>query len=85
MIRTTLKIDGMHCGMCETRVNELLRGAVDVKKVNSSHAKGETVILSEAEIDETRVRAVLEGQGYRVTAMEKEPYEKKKLFAWLKK
>ena len=52
MVKTTLTIDGMACGMCEAHVNDAIRSAVRVKKVTSSHAKGETEILSEEPIDE---------------------------------
>ena len=41
MIKTTLKIDGMMCGMCESHVNDAIRKAFPaVKKVTSSHGKG---------------------------------------------
>ena len=40
MIKTTLKIDGMACSMCESHVNDAVRNAVPVKKVTSSHTKG---------------------------------------------
>ena len=45
MIKTTLKIDGMMCGMCEAHINDTLRRLFTVKKVSSSHKKGECVIL----------------------------------------
>lgn len=32
MIKTTLKIDGMMCGMCEVHMNELIRNNFKVKK-----------------------------------------------------
>ena len=38
MIKTTVKVDGMMCGMCESHVNEAIRNAFKVKKVNSSHS-----------------------------------------------
>ena len=41
MTKTTLEVDGMMCGMCESHVNEAIRKALDVKKVSSSHSKGE--------------------------------------------
>ena len=56
MIKTTLKIDGMMCGMCEAHMNDAIRAAFRVKKVTSSHAKGETVIISEDAPDETKLR-----------------------------
>ena len=49
------KVDGMQCGMCEAHVNEAVRSAFPVKKVTSSHAK-ETVILTEQDIDDAKVK-----------------------------
>lgn len=47
MTKTTLKIDGMMCGMCESHMNDAIRNAFKVKKVTSSHTAGESVIISE--------------------------------------
>ena len=32
MIETTVKVDGMMCGMCEAHVSDAIRGALPVKK-----------------------------------------------------
>ena len=40
MVQTTLKVDGMMCGMCESHVNEVVRKTAQVEKVTSSHTKG---------------------------------------------
>lgn len=85
MWKITMKIDGMHCGMCESRVNELIRRAANVNKVTSSHAKGKTVILSENAVDEEFVKRMLEEQGYHVLSIEKEPYVKKSFFDLFRK
>lgn len=85
MWKITIKIDGMHCGMCESRVNELIRRAANVKKVTSSHVQGKTVILSEVTVDEEFVKKTLEEQGYRVLSIEKEPYVKKGFFDLFRK
>ncbi len=45
MVQLTLRIDGMSCGMCESHVNDTIRQKFNVKKVTSSHKKGETVIM----------------------------------------
>ena len=58
MVKTTLQINGMACGMCESHVNEAIRNAFKVKKVNSSHSKNETVIISEEELPEDQIRKV---------------------------
>ena len=80
MIKTVLKIDGMMCGMCESHVNDAVRKAFPVKKVTSSHGKGQTVILTEQDLDEQAVRDAVNATGYTVTSFSKEPYEKKGFF-----
>ena len=80
MMKITVKIDGMMCGMCESHINDAVRRAFPVKKVSSSHSKGETVIVTEINIEETALRSVVDATGYKVTSVTKEPYEKKGLF-----
>ena len=80
MEKLTLRIDGMMCAMCESHVNEAVRRAIPVKKVTSSHVRGETVILAETGIDEEALRAAIDRTGYRVLSVKREPWEKKGLF-----
>lgn len=40
MLKITLGVDGMMCGMCESHVNDAVRKAFPVKKVTSSHGQG---------------------------------------------
>lgn len=82
MIKTTLKIDGMMCGMCEAHMNDAIRAAFRVKKVTSSHAKGETVIISEDAPDETKLLETVAATGYTLCGIASEPYEKKGLFSF---
>lgn len=82
MIKTTLKIDGMMCGMCEAHMNDAIRAAFRVKKVTSSHAKGETVIISEDAPDEIKLRETVAATGYTLCGIASEPYEKKGLFSF---
>lgn len=77
MVRITLDIEGMACGMCEAHINDALRKAFAVKKVTSSHAKGKTGILSEQPLDEEKLRATIAETGYRLIAVHTQPYEKK--------
>ena len=77
MTKTILKIDGMMCGMCEAHMNEAIRKAFQVKKVNSSHTKKETEIISEAPLDEELIRKTVADTGYRLEGIESMPYEKK--------
>ncbi len=82
MLKITVKVDGMRCGMCESHVNDAVRRAFPVKKVTSSHSKGETVILIETEVSEERLRAAINATGYEVTSVSKVPYEKRRLFVF---
>ena len=80
MIKTTLQIDGMACGMCESHVNDAVRNACKVKKVTSSHKKGTCEIISEEPLDEGTLRAAISDTGYLVLVVTAEPYVKKGLF-----
>ncbi len=80
MTKITVKVDGMMCGMCESHVNDAVRKVFPVKRVTSSHNKGQTVILTENDIDENALRSAIGATGYEVKAVSKEPYEKKGLF-----
>lgn len=56
MIKTTVKVDGMMCGMCESHVNDAVRKAFQVDKVTSSHSKGETVIISDESSRRSKIK-----------------------------
>ena len=79
MIQTTVQVSGMACSMCEAHVNDA------VKKVTSSHVKGETVILSDEPLDEGKLRETINATGYQVGGISSAPYEKKGLFSFLHK
>ena len=78
MTKTTLKIDGMMCGMCESHINDTVRNHFKIKKVNSSHSKGMTEVISENTLDETALKEAISKTGYKVLEVKTEPYEKKK-------
>lgn len=81
MIKTTLKVNGMVCSMCEAHVNDALRIVFDMEKVSSSHRKNETIIISEHEPDEPTIRVAVEGAGYELLSVKYEPYVKKTRFS----
>ena len=85
MIETILKIDGMACGMCESHINDVVRRTCSVKKVTSSHSRGETVVLSEQPLDEAALQASIRETGYELKGMTAHPYEKKGLFGAFKR
>ena len=85
MTETTVNISGMMCGMCEAHINDTIRRAFSVEKVSSSHIKGETVILSREPLDEAALRAAIDATGYTVGEIRAAPYERKRLFSFLKR
>ena len=78
MIQTTLKIDGMACGMCESHINDTIRRNFPVQKVTSSHKKGECVIVSEAPLEETALHAAIDPTGYTLLSVRQEEAPVKK-------
>ena len=85
MVETILKVQGMMCGMCESHINDVVRKTAQVSKVSSSHTRGETVIVSEQELDLETLKQAIAATGYTVTGAETKPYEKKGFFAFWKK
>ena len=85
MVKTVLKIDGMMCGMCEAHMNDLIRKNFKVKKVTSSAKDGETVIISDAELDIPWAKKEIKDIGYELISYTSEPYEKKGFFHFGKK
>ena len=75
MIKTTLKIDGMMCGMCEAHVNAAVRECADVKKVKSSHVKNNTVIVCSSDEDLPKIKKAITALGYKITSEKTEPYK----------
>ena len=83
MIRITVKVDGMMCGMCEAHVNDTLRRTLPIKKVTSNHKKRQTVILTEQDVPDDRIRTAIIESGYTflgVSRTEEKPRGLKALF-----
>ena len=80
MVKITVGIEGMACGMCEAHINEAVRNAFQVKKVTSSHTKKQTIIIAEKDIPEQELKSVVAKAGYDAVFVSSEPYEKKGLF-----
>ncbi|MCD7732724.1 MAG: ATPase P [Oscillospiraceae bacterium] len=81
MTETVLKIDGMMCSMCESHVNDVVRSKFKIKKVTSSHKKGETIIISESTLPIDELSDAIGATGYRVLSVDSHPYIKKGLFS----
>ena len=81
MIKTTLTIDGMMCGMCEAHICDTIRKAVpSAKKVSASRSKKEATFLTEEAVDRDSLKAAIDATGYTCLGIESAPYEKKGLF-----
>ena len=85
MIETIVQVDGMMCGMCESHINDAIRSHFQVKKVSSSHSKGQTVIRSQEALDQAQLRQVIDATGYKVLDVVSRPVEKRGLLGHLKK
>ena len=84
MVKITAQVEGMRCGMCEAHVNGVVRRAFPVRKVSSSHARGETVIIAEQCIDDERLRKAIGDAGYKVTSIIHEACEERgSIFSFL--
>lgn len=81
MIKTTVKIDGMMCGMCEAHVCDAIRKAVPAaKKVSASRAKKEATFLTDSAVDADAIKTAIEATGYTCLGVQSEPFRKKGLF-----
>ena len=81
MTKTTLKIEGMMCGMCEAHICDAIRGAVpDAKKVAASRGRKEASFLTEEAPDEAALKAAIDATGYTCLGIESAPYKKKGFF-----
>ncbi len=81
MIKTTLKIEGMMCSICEAHISDAIRKAVpSAKKVTASRSKKEASFLTEDSVDAGLLRSTIDATGYTCLGIEAAPYEKKRLF-----
>lgn len=68
-------IDGMMCQNCEAHMSKAIEENFDVKKVQSSHEKKQSVIIAE-DIDEDKLKSVIDETGYKFVSLEIQPYKK---------
>ena len=81
LIKTTLKIEGMACGMCEAHICDVIRKTVPgAKKVTASHRKGEASFLSDGPADAEALKRAIAATGYTCLSAESGPAERKGLF-----
>lgn len=70
MVKTTVKVDGMMCSMCEAHINDAIRRNFKVRKVKSDRRKKMTVIESDDPLDLDKVKEVIDNTGYEVLGFE---------------
>ena len=77
MVKVTLKIDGMMCGMCEAHVCDAIRKAVpSAKKVKASKNKKEASFLIEEAPDFVELKFAIDETGYTCMDIESTNYKK---------
>ena len=81
MKKVIVQIEGMMCGMCEGHICDTIRREFpDAKKVSASKNKSEATFVTDGDISEESLKAVIENTGYHFQSMKVEPYVKKGLF-----
>ena len=85
MVKTTIKINGIMCNNCVAHINETIKNEFDINKVTTSKENGTSEVISDNELSKEKLREVINREGYEVTEVTSEPYEKKRLFGFGKK
>jgi copper chaperone CopZ len=81
MIKTTLKIEGMMCPMCEVHITDAIRKEIpNAKKIKASRHKKEASFLTDEPVDAESLKAAIGKTGYDYLSAESVPYEKKGWF-----
>lgn len=65
----TMKIDGMMCSHCESRVKQCLEGLSQVSAADVSHEKGTAVVTLSADVSNDVLTKTVEDQGYKVISI----------------
>ena len=81
MIKTSMKIEGMMCGMCEAHICDAIRKVIpSAKKVEASRRKKEASFLTEDPVDANQLKTAIDETGYTCLEVNSEQYIKKGLF-----
>ena len=83
MVKVIMNVEGMHCPMCENRVNNAVKALVAPQSIRSSAKDSLTEFVASEAPDEAAVRAAVEEMGFAVTGYKVE--EHKKGFSLFKK
>ncbi len=68
-MKTEIHVSGMRCSGCELLVGEALEETAGVEKAHASHETGVVEVeYDPAKVELAAIKAVIEGQGFEVTA-----------------
>lgn len=82
MKQITFKVEGMHCGMCESHVMDRIRKVLPkATKVKADHRKGIASFVLEDGIDYRPAMDAISKEGYHASDPKVEEYQKKGLFS----
>ena len=76
MVKVIMEVEGMHCEMCESRVNNAVKAIVAPQSITSSAKNNRTEFVAAEAPDEAAVRAAVEDMGFSVKGYSVEPYKK---------
>ena len=81
LVKYTLSVRGMRCGMCESHIQDVIRNNFDVIKVKANRHKKEVTILSKIPFDESKLTEIMQSTGYPYLGIiDKRIIEKEGLF-----
>lgn len=63
---TLIKVDGMHCSHCTSRVETALKALKGVKKVEANLDTKEVKIISSNKLDMVEINKIIEDLGFKV-------------------
>ena len=81
MMKTTLKIEGMMCGMCEAHICDTIRKTIpSAKKVAAYRAKKTATFLTDEAVDTEHLKTAINATGYTCVSAVSVAYEKRGWF-----
>lgn len=66
MKELNLNVEGLMCGGCEKRVETAIGNMKEVKKVKANHKDGTIKIVLKGEIEESKIKEVIDDLGFKV-------------------
>ena len=76
MVKVIMEVEGMHCQMCENRVNNAVKALVTPQSISSSAKDCRTEFVVTEAPDEAAVRAAVEDMGFEVKGYKVEDHKK---------